>query len=406
MKTYGKHHITIRKPLLLATLVVFGIQPLMAAPSSEALLLQELRKRDAVIAQLIQRVERLEKSLKAAVTRIEAKPDTGDVKHQIDDLQSRLERLAQAKTAGEAPPTGIGSGARKKKANRPGAVQVDEYAAERALERTLANEGALLLPYGVYEISPFISYTRRDRLSPVYEDASGAALPGGSHQQSKRDSFNIGVGIRVGLPYDSQLELTFPYRVVHQETIVTVPSSGASLSNKTGRSIGDVSVGLAKTLFREEGWRPDLIGRLVWNSATGEQSDNGVSLGLGFNELTASLTALKRQDPLAFTATLGYTKTLEKNGIEPGDQYSLALGTSIAASPTTSLSFTLSQVFGQESKINGQTSRGSSINSSQFLVGVSSSISRLALLSFSAGIGLTEDAPDYTFSFSLPIRFY
>ncbi|EAR21780.1 hypothetical protein [Nitrococcus mobilis] len=43
-----------------------------------------------------------------------------------------------------------------------GQFQVDEEAAERALERTLVVQGALLLPFGLAEIQPSFSYTRSE----------------------------------------------------------------------------------------------------------------------------------------------------------------------------------------------------------------------------------------------------
>ena len=234
---------------------------------------------------------------------------------------------------------------------------------------------------------------------------SGGSFVAVGTQRVKRDSFSFGVGARIGLPYESQLELSFPYRVVRQERVINSLST-ISTTDDTGQSVGDISIGLAKTLTREDGWKPDLIGRVSWNTSTGDREDNGVPLGIGFDEITASLTALKRQDPLAFTASFSYTNTLEKDDIEPGDQFGLSLGTSIAASPSTSMSFTLSQSWAKKTKLDGDKVKGSSSNSSQFLIGFSSTVTRQALLAFSAGIGLTDDAPDYSFNVSMPVRFY
>jgi hypothetical protein len=364
-----------------------------------------LKKRDAVIAELLKRVEQLETRVQDTVVWVDAQPDGAVVMRQIDDLQDKLENLGTETGDAKVAQASAFDGTKKKEKKGPGAVEVDEFAAERALERTLSNQGALLLPQGVYDIEPFFSYSRRDVTTPAFADAGGGTFVAVGTQRVKRDAFSFGVGARIGLPYESQLELSFPYRVVHQERVVNSLSTITNTED-TGSSIGDVSIGLAKTLTREDGWKPDLIGRFSWNTSTGKRTDNDVSLGIGFDELTASLTALKRQDPLAFTASLSYTTTLEKDDIEPGDQIGLSLGTSIAASPSTSLSFSLSQSWAQETEINGKEVKGSDSNSSQFLIGFSSSVTRQTLLAFSAGIGLTDDAPDYSFNVSMPIRFY
>ncbi|HKJ88657.1 MAG TPA: hypothetical protein VKA48_09140, partial [Gammaproteobacteria bacterium] len=49
----------------------------------------------------------------------------------------------------------------------PGRVVVNKEAAERALERTLTQTGALLVPPGQFEIEPGFSYTRRERTQPL-----------------------------------------------------------------------------------------------------------------------------------------------------------------------------------------------------------------------------------------------
>jgi hypothetical protein len=128
-------------------------------------------------------------------------------------------------------------------------------------------------------------------------------------------------------------------------------------------------------------------------------------MGGGFNDFIASLTALKRQDPLAFTGRISYQKTLEENGIEPGDQVSLSVGATLAASPQTSLSIGLQQTYAQESKINNVNIQGSDNVSSAFTIGASSTIGRSLFFAVSGGIGLTEATPDYFFNVTIPFRF-
>ena len=44
------------------------------------------------------------------------------------------------------------------------------------------------------------------------------------------------------------------------------------------------------------------VARLVWNTGSEDQTDNGVILGSGFESLSGLLSFVKRNDPLAFFA--------------------------------------------------------------------------------------------------------
>jgi hypothetical protein len=182
--------------------------------------------------------------------------------------------------------------------------------------------------------------------------------------------------------------------------------------------LGDIRVGLAKTLLRESAWLPDIVGRITWDTDTGKQQTfnngltgglagaaSGVAMATSFNELIFSATALKRQDPLAFTSTLSYRKTFKKDGIEPGDVYSLSLGATLAASPQTSLSVGIQQSFIGNTRIFNNSIPGTDTINSVFTFGASSIIGSRLFFSTVAGIGLTKNAPDYFISVAIPFRF-
>ena len=82
-------------------------------------------------------------------------------------------------------------------------------------------------------------------------------------------------------------------------------------------------------------------------------------MGSGFHELQASLTAVKRLDPLALIGSISYEKAFEEDDIEPGDEIGLSLGVSLAASPETALSATLQQTYSYEDEIDGREIAGS-----------------------------------------------
>jgi cell division protein FtsL len=350
---------------------------------------QKIAERDKVIDELMARVQQLENRF--TVASAAGQPANVPVAAANQGLSkgssSAGQRQAQAQTVAKAG---------------PGSFEVDEDAAQRALERTLVQTGALLLPVGLAEIQPFVTYTRRESKDPILLSANNALRV--SNAEIRRNEFDMGANLLVGLPFESQAEFRVPYKSVNQSVVVPNGVNSQEFDN-TGDSIGDISVGLAKTLYHESEWLPDLIGRITWDSASGSQSNNNVALGDGFNDFTASLTALKRQDPLAFTGRIAYQTFLKENGIDPGDQASLSLGVTLAASPQTSLSFGLQQTYAQETEVNNVKIPGSDTVSSAFTLGAASTIGHHLFISAVGGIGLTDSSPEYFFNFTLPYRF-
>lgn len=283
----------------------------------------------------------------------------------------------------------------------PGQVEVDERAAERALERTLITTGALLLEVGQAEIQPGFAYVRSERDSPVLVTVDTDELI--AAESVRRDTLEAEVLLRIGIPWDAQLELGVPYRSVDEQRVIEVGTSPVTETDDRGSGAGDIRIGIAKTLLLERSWRPDLIGRLTWDTDTGE-SDSTLN-GFGFHELEASLTVAKRQDPLVFIGGVSYTRTFEDNDIEPGDEIGISIGTILAASPETSLRLVLDQAFVDDTKIDGETVGGSDQVIGNLIIGASSIIGRGKFLDVATQIGLTEDAPDYAISVSLAIRF-
>jgi hypothetical protein len=282
----------------------------------------------------------------------------------------------------------------------PGQVEVDDEAVERALDFTLVEQGALLLPAGRAEITPRFSYTRRTGDFPAVVNGQVA------ERDLRRNEFDFFAGLEVGLPFDSQLELGLPYNIVDQSIVDRVGGTGVREQSDTGYGLGDFSVGLAKTVLREERWWPDVILRVNWDTGTGERQNNDVVLDGGFQDLTGSLSLTKRQDPLVFVGGAFYQWAYDQtDNIDLGDQFGFSAGTFLAASPNTSLSLVLNQSFIDEFKVDGQKIDGSDRVQSILSFGAGVILARNVLLSGSVGAGLTDDSPDYSVSVALPIRF-
>ncbi|MGJ0430835.1 hypothetical protein [Methylobacter sp.] len=352
-------------------------------------LIQKIAERDQVIADLQRRVQLLEQRAAAPEANrpaVASSPAAALAKSPANQAQVQK---APVKT--------------QQASAAPGSFEIDEDAAQRALERTLVQTGALLLPFGQAEIQPFATYTRREDDTPLL--IRSPIGPVTANQRIRRDEIDAGANILVGLPFESQLEVRVPGRFINEDATFSAPGLFPSNMKESASTFGDVSVGLAKTLMHETDWLPDVIGRITWDSATGSIQDNNILTGIGFNDFIGSLTFLKRQDPLAFTGRVAYKTSLKAEGIEPGDQVEFAVNAILAASPQTSLNIGLQQAFLQETKLNNIKIPGSDGVVSAFTAGASSTIGRNLFFSVLGGVGLTEESPDYFLNVTIPIRF-
>jgi len=218
--------------------------------------------------------------------------------------------------------------------------------------------------------------------------------------ERRTDDLQAGLTLRFGLPFSSQVEFSIPYAYSSQSDFVT----GLNETSQHASGLGDFSMTLSKVLLRESGWQPDLTADIQWDSDTGT-SKNGIDVGSGFNELTASLWTVKRVDPLALIGRLSYTNAFEQDQRSPGDTFGLSLGTVLATSPDTSLRFVLNQNFSKKNKIDGRKVPGTDAVNSTLSVGGSFILGPNILIDVQADVGLTRDAPDYGFFVSLPIGF-
>jgi hypothetical protein len=334
-----------------------------------------LQQRDQVIMELLERVEALER-------RVGVRP---------------AEATQAPNAAADTP-----SDPDRASVNAPGRVVVDEDAAERALERSLTQAGALLLGPGLLEFEPRFTYARSEDTAPSFV-MNGTEVFAGEVERNI-DSLSADLSLRLGLPWDSQLEIGLPYRSRDVNAVTNLGFTPTEASSESASSFGDLRIGLAKTLFRERIWRPDLVARLTWDTHTGETRDNDISLGAGFHELRGSLTTIKRQDPIAFVGGLSYEHSFERREIQPGPTVAASFGGVLALSPETSLRLFLSGAYQQKTELSGREIDGSDQSIASLVIGGSTLLAPGVLADLSAGIGLTDDADDFSITLSFPFR--
>ena len=329
---------------------------------------RELAERDAVIADMLRRVIEVERRLPGTATDQAASPaqPTLPLPAPVQREGQRLPGVAEGGTAAEATPAPAPAA--------PGQIEVDQEATSTALERALVQEGALLLPAGTVQVEPSLSYTRQEADAPAFvlQETDRVAA-----DDIRQDILTAGLTLRLGLPFDSQLTLSIPYRHRDTSTVTRLDFAGIDEENDTASGFGDLAVTASKGLLRERGWRPDVIAEVSWNTDTGE-TDDGVPLGSEFDELTVGVTASKSQDPLVFVGGVSYSHAFEDGGIQPGDVFGLSLGTVLAASPETSLRFFVDNAFFMDTEVDGRNVPGSDEAVALFSVGASSILSSWA----------------------------
>jgi hypothetical protein len=328
------------------------------------------------------------------------------LQHTVRDLTTRIEAVEHSispdPAPAPAPQSTSGDSARTEVQQGFAKLEVDEQAAQRALERTLTQGGALLLPTWRIQFGPSITYSLNQTDFPTLVEDGDTLLLG--LNDVERTAFNANLAVQVGLPFESQLELGLPYQWVDEEirTRIQGVPFGQSIE-RNGKGIGSLKVGLAKTFVRERGWRPDLVGRITWDTGSGDRTDNGVFIG-GFESVGGSLSFIKRKDPLVFFGSASYRTFFEDEDIEPGDQFAFSFGTALAISPSSSLFASISNLFLAETEFGNQQIDGSDITAVSMSLGASTIVSRGVLLNLTTSIGISENAPDYSIGLSASLQ--
>lgn len=312
---------------------------------------------------------------------------------RIDELERRVNKPPPAPLP--APPAAP--------AKPPAQESAEKDESSRALERALVGEGGLVLPAGSFEVEPRLQYTYRG------SDALGLVSIGGvlqvAEQDFKRNELEASVGLRVGLPWSSQIELRLPYTWLHENRAI----GGTQSESERISGAGDFELGLAKQLVTARGARPSVLAALGWKGRSGENELGRLSPGSGFHQLQGGVNAVMRQDPLVFFGALSYTAVLKRErsrtDVDPGDAIGVKAGALLAASPETSLraGFEISR-FGR-TKVDGDGVPGSDATVAMLNLGFASLLSSRTLFDLQLGVGLTPDAPDFQLRLSLPIRF-
>jgi hypothetical protein len=401
----------------LVLLVFSGVMQAQTAPATGAakaqpprdpvdLKLQEaLRERDAIIRNLLERVNELEWRVNGGFTsaaKIDERPAiTGSANSRVINALTSTNTVVSTAT-----------------------YDTSERQATEALDQALIVRGGLLLPSGTLEMDNTVSYfsASSDHLS-VNGFALLPILVVGdiASQRVRQDYLLPSFTARLGLPHKFQMDFLVPYGY---ESIRTVDATNKQ-TNSTSFGLGDVSAGLYRQLTSEHGKWPDMLANVRFKSTTGKDSFNltssQVALGTGFNAIQGNWTVAKSSDPVVFFGNLSYTGNLPANHtisandptnpdlktvghFNPGDAIGFQLGSILALNPEVSMTVGWDQRFTRSTSLNGVDIPSSSLVEGTLRLGTSYVYAPGKIVDLSFGVGLTPDTPNLQFSVGIPFR--
>lgn len=368
----------------------------------DAKIQQALRERDAIIRNLLERVQELENRLNDATPATARASVAAKLKEPSPAVENHMEAVVNNSTYDEA-----------------------ERHASESLDQALLVRGGLLLPSGMLEVDNVASYYS---MSSDHLTVNGFALlpvlvvGDITSDRLRRDILIHTATARLGLPGKFQMDFTVPYGYILNRTVDAL--NNEMTSSQFG--LGDIQAGLSKQLLMERGSTPDLLANIHFKSVTGTQSYDlqsaDTSLGTGFYSLQGNLTAAKTSDPVVFFGNLSYTKSLpahhtvplsdpsdptmtsEVGFLRPGDAYGFQLGSVLALNTETSVTVGWDQRFTRQTKLDGVPLPASYLVEGSLRIGTSYMYAPGRMVDVSFGVGLTPDTPNLQFSVGFPFR--
>ena len=261
----------------------------------------------------------------------------------------------------------------------------------------------------------------------------------------KADNWTLDLTARYNLNNRWQFDVNVP--VVYRES--TYQSGGANGGDAGAASeadvsrdptIGDVNVGVAYKFMDESANTPDAVFSVRVKAPTGKDpfgiklvkaTDNNninypesLPTGNGVWSITPGVSLVKTFDPAVLFGSLSYTYNMEQSfddisstvgqknpgKVKLGDSFQLGLGVAFALNEKMSMSFSVSDLIQRKSKLkydggDWQSAVTSDANAGYFNVGMTIAATDHLTVVPNLSIGLTEDAPDFTFSLKFPYYF-
>jgi hypothetical protein len=311
----------------------------------------------------------------------------------------------------------------------------------------LYNEASGFFGNGKFSVETGITYARYDARQLTLNGflALDSIFLGNINlDRIKADSWTLDLTGRYNVDNRWQFDVNVP--VVYRES--TYQSSGAG-NDATATSeadvsrdptIGDVNFGVAYKFLDETPTLPDAVVSVRVKAPTGKEPF-GIKLvrhttndylyvpeclptGNGVWSITPGISLVKTFDPAVLFGSLSYTHNFEDSfddissdvnqkvggKVRLGDSFQLGVGVAFALNEKMSMSFSVSDLIQRKSKLkpdggDWQSVVSSDANAGYFNVGMTIAASDNLTIVPNLAIGMTDDAPDFTFSLKFPYYF-
>jgi len=260
----------------------------------------------------------------------------------------------------------------------------------------------------------------------------------------KADNWTLDLTARYNVDQRWQFDINVPI-VYRESTYSSGGAGGAAGVSSDGTvtrdpTIGDVNFGVAyKFIDESENW-PDAVATLRVKAPTGKDpygikliqvagNDNlavpeDLPTGNGVWAITPGISLVKTFDSAVLFGSLSYTYNMEDSfsdisptvntkvpgDVKLGDSWQIGGGIAFALNEKMSMSFSVTDQFSRKSKIkpdggDWQSITNSDYNAANFNIGMTFAASNNLTIVPNLSIGLTDDAPDFSFSLKFPYYF-
>ncbi|RON09999.1 hypothetical protein BK659_08820 [Pseudomonas brassicacearum] len=419
---------TFRAVVCLSTLVPATLLQAAPDPQVEALK-QELME-------LKQRYEAQQNALMVLEQRVKQVEETPATPAPKRLTRSPAEQTAGAKTVATGAPGTSSYGQSLKDDSGPAQSVSNLY-----------DEASGFFGGGKFSLETGMTYTHYDTRALVLNGflALDSIFLGNINiDRIKADNWTLDLTGRYNVAQRWQFDLNVP--VVYRESTYSSGGAGgaAPVSSdatvKRDPTIGDVNFGVAYKFLDESESLPDAVVTLRVKAPTGKNpygiklikdpgNDNlsvpqSLPTGNGVWSITPGISLVKTFDPAVLFGSLSYTYNMQDSfsdisptvdstvpgDVKLGDSWQVGAGIAFALNEKMSMSFSFSDQFARKSKVkpsgqDWQSIPDSDYNAANFNIGLTLAATDKLTIVPNLSIGLTQDAPAFSFSLKFPYYF-